>query len=260
MSDDSTARYFFRHRDVFDPDDPAARYVMRLSIALGDLRIVSKYATRRRQPNAERVYFVRLLASHLREIVVLMNPPDRRHVPGVEEFLAALPDDITPTKHQMRAAHADAVRRLELDMHPDRPPITVKRRGEADQERHPRLLDDLKELRNRFFHYGHDESGDAALRLAMERWSPNRTGYVISKRSMRALYADQVAIALAHPFPIPLAHDMHEQLLGLLTPVLHYIHMVEAAWINANADGVEVRFNDLPRRRLSTFRTRTTGS
>lgn len=59
---------------------------MRLSTALGDLRIAGHYATRRRQNVAERVYFVRLLASHMREIVLIMDPPDARVVPTVESF------------------------------------------------------------------------------------------------------------------------------------------------------------------------------
>jgi hypothetical protein len=36
-------------------------------------------------------------------------------------------------------------------------------------ERPTTLRDDLKELRNRFFHYVHDAERDAALQAAMER-------------------------------------------------------------------------------------------
>lgn len=44
-----------------------------LSIALGDLRIVGKYVPRDDQHDHERIYFVRIMASHLREIVKVID-------------------------------------------------------------------------------------------------------------------------------------------------------------------------------------------
>jgi hypothetical protein len=55
--------------------DEVARYVMRLSMALGDLRVAGEYAVREDQPDHERLYFVRLFASHMREAVLVLDPP-----------------------------------------------------------------------------------------------------------------------------------------------------------------------------------------
>ena len=49
------ATFSFRIGAVFSADDRHARYVMRLSITLGDLRIAAHYATRKRQRFAERL-------------------------------------------------------------------------------------------------------------------------------------------------------------------------------------------------------------
>jgi hypothetical protein len=75
---------------------------MRLSIALGDLRIAGQYATRHRQRYAERLYFVRLTASHLRELVILLDPPNRKIVPTVDDFVLALPRGIKPSRAEIR--------------------------------------------------------------------------------------------------------------------------------------------------------------
>jgi hypothetical protein len=80
----------FKMADASPPDDPIAVWVMKLSIALGDLRIVAEYATRTDQPEHERIYFVRIFASHLREISkLLVTDFDKRE--DVRDFVAGLP-------------------------------------------------------------------------------------------------------------------------------------------------------------------------
>ena len=74
---------------AFGPDDPVAMFVATLSIALGDLRIVGKYVPRDDQPDHERIYFVRIMASHLREIVKVIDIHADK--PKIVDFVASLP-------------------------------------------------------------------------------------------------------------------------------------------------------------------------
>ena len=237
MANPLRARYSFEYGEVFDSDDRMARYVERLSNALGDLRVVAHYAVRQRQSAGERLYFVRLLASHLREIVLLLDPPDHKVVPGVEEFLKALPRGTVPGRAEIRKSHRQAMRMLDKPMKKGRPEIP----GANGRLRRPKLRDDLKELRNQFFHYGHLQSGDDALAVAMESLAGERTGYVIREHTMRANYADTVAVKLAHPFDARFAEDMHGRIVELIGPVSTFIHQVEAAWLYRHADKVTVR-------------------
>jgi hypothetical protein len=116
--------------------------------------------------------------------------------------------------------------------------------------RRPTLRDDLKELRNQFFHYGHLQSGDDALMTAMRSLAGEKTGYVIGERRMRAEYADAVAVKLSHPFDIQFADEMHRRIVELIGPVSTFIHQVEAAWLYRNAETVQVRLPDEKRRSL----------
>ena len=71
---------------AFPSADPAARYVMRLAMATGDLSLAADAFIKRGDELAdfERFYYVRLLASHLRETVMLIDPPTRSVVPSVK--------------------------------------------------------------------------------------------------------------------------------------------------------------------------------
>lgn len=237
MANPLQARYSFAHGEVHNAGDPTARYVMRLSMALGDLRIAGHYATRERQAAAQRLYFVRLTASHLREVVLIMDPPDPQIVPTVEEFLASLPRGTKPSRTEIRMSHRKALRLVDKFMAKGRPEIPAAN----GRRRRPKLRDDLKELRNRFFHYGHDRQGDDALRSAMASLAGERTGYVIRERTMRALYADDVGTKLAHPFSIDLAPDMHSRIVEVIEPITLFIHQVEAAWLYSHREVVTVR-------------------
>jgi hypothetical protein len=170
--------YLLRIGDVFPSEDRFARCVMRLSIALGDLRIAAHYATRKRQRFDERLYFVRLTSSHLRELVILLDPPDTRVVPTVEQFVLSLPRNVRPSRAEIRKSHKQAMKQVDAVM-AGRPDIEVK-----GKKRPSTLRDDLKELRNRFFHYGHDQPGDDALRGAMDAAADDRSSYVIRDRTM----------------------------------------------------------------------------
>jgi len=182
MANRQLARYSFTYGEVFDAEDRMARYVERLSNALGDLRIAANYAVRQRQKAGERLYFVRVTASHLREIVNLLDPPNREVVPGVEEFLKALPRGVTPSRAEIRKSHRRAMRMLDKPMKKGRPEIV----GSNGKSRRPKLRDDLKELRNQFFHYGHLESGDDALGAAMKSLAGERAGQCPCRGTVRS--------------------------------------------------------------------------
>jgi hypothetical protein len=201
------------------------------------VRIAGHYATRTRQNSAQRLYFVRLTASHVRELVLILDPPNALVVPRVEEFLSSLPQGTEPAPADIRQSYKRAMRLLDLPMHPERPQITTA----TGDTRHPKLRDDLKELRDRFFHYGHDARGDEAIRGAMQALVGDATGYVIRDRTLRALYADDVGMTLAHPFPARFAEDMHSSLVAFLEPAALFVHQVEAAWLHAHRDAVVVR-------------------
>lgn len=237
MANRQLARYSFKYGDVFNSEDRMARYVERLSNSLGDLRIAARYAVRQRQRAGERLYFVRLVASHLREVVLLLDPPNHRVIPDLEEFLAELPRGTKPSRAEIRKSHRQALQMLEKPMKKGRPEIP----GSNGKMRRPKLRDDLKELRNQFLHYGHIQSGDDALMVAMTSLAGERTGYVIGERTMRANYADAVAVKLAHPFDAEFAKDMHARIVQLISPVSTFIHQVEAAWLYRHAEKIKIR-------------------
>jgi hypothetical protein len=170
-----------------------------------------------------------------------MDPSDSGVVPTVEEFLKALPRGTTPSRDEIRKSHRKALRLVEKNMAKGRPEIPTPK----GKTRPPKLRDDLKELRNRFFHYGHDVSGDVALKEAMTALAGEAASYVIRERTMRALYADEVGVMLVHPFPKEeaetFARDMHRRLVELIEPVALFIHQVEAVWLHAHRGDVTVR-------------------
>src|SRR4051812_14475719 len=116
--------------DAFPPDDPIAVWVMNLSIALGDLRVVAKYATREDQPEYERIYFVRIFASRLREIAkLLVRDFNKRQ--DVKDFVAAMPQEAQDARDK-----SDDLLHSTFGL---RPTVVV--------------WEDLKRLRDDTFHY-----------------------------------------------------------------------------------------------------------
>jgi hypothetical protein len=184
-NDSEAARFDFRLADAFPSDDRIARYVMRLSMALGDLRIAAgEYAIRGDQPEYERQYFVRLTAAHLHEVALLFNPPDTT-IPTVEEFIrAVIPAHDKATRKRVREQHGEVKRRLAE-------PLTLRPGS--------RLGAELKRMRNTFFHCHVDERNEAALTEAMHFAGDMRTAYVVRDRTLQADYADLVGGVLMHP-------------------------------------------------------------
>jgi hypothetical protein len=111
------------------------------------------------------------------------------------------------------------------------------------------LRNDLRRLRNQFFHYHADRNSDADLGDAIARAAHEDGAYVIGKDprnrlTMRAEYADTVSTHLVHPFEgddesvRPVAQEMHQDILNLLGPLTDYLHHVEAAYLRSRPRGV----------------------
>jgi hypothetical protein len=129
-------------------------------------------------------------------------------------------------------------------------PLVPSHKGKL---RRPTLRDDLRALRNRFFHYGHDAGGDEAIRDAMRSIATRRTSYVVKTRTKRSDYAYLVGETLAHPFPFRFAREMHEAIFDLFGPVSSYVQLAEDAWLYAHAESVVLRRPGEPAVRMSSL-------
>jgi hypothetical protein len=217
-------RIEFRYPDAFDPDDRIARYVTRISIALGDLRIAGTYVTRPEQPAHERMYFMRLTASHIHEVCVLFNPPDEA-IPRIEDFIAAVADQDDKGAEELRTLHKRVQRALQQ-------PVKVPGK--------PRLGSEISRIRNAFSHYFNRTEHEPLLTAAM-RLAGNIDGnlaYVIRERTMRAEYADEVVNKIVYPWPslsdedwIAAARALQERIVALIDPLTSFLHHAEAAFL-----------------------------
>jgi hypothetical protein len=130
------------------------------------------------QADYERIYFVRVVASHLREIAKLVVL-DHRERSDVREFVRSLPAD-------GRQARAEAERLLHA---------TLSLRTDTQ------LWEDMKRIRDDTFHYARDEASQGRLQAAMRAVAGMRGAYVLDERGwLRADYADLVASNRMHPF------------------------------------------------------------
>jgi hypothetical protein len=212
----------FKMADAFAPDDPIAVWVMKLSIALGDLRIVAEYATRNDQPEHERIYFVRIFASHLREVSkLLVFDFDERQ--DVRDFVAGLPEQAQDARDQ---AHE-----LLHSTFPVRSDVVVWK--------------DLQRLRDDTFHYVRDKNSQARLIAAMTTVAGMRGGemeasYVLDDTGrLRAHYADLVVANRMHPFPqeheddeeLPVTRELHETIIKLNEHVASFLAAAEAHYL-----------------------------
>lgn len=230
MAGDEHDRLEFCIGEVFPANDELAQWVMSLSIALGDLRLAADYARRKDQTDYERAYFVRMLASHMRELVkVLTVAVDSR---------PALRDFVDNTMSAAARAHYDEVVRLveqPLRLRPDRT-----------------LFDELKRIRDTMWHYPVREDFVVQLREAMRRAaaSGDRGVYVFPEDAVlghRAEYADLVVSFLAYPLDGDAAtveaqfRELHDRLIELLGALARFLQAVEGDYLVARADKVEVK-------------------
>jgi hypothetical protein len=229
-------RLTFKMADAFSPDDPIAVWVMNLSIALGDLRIVAEYATRKEQPEHERIYFVRIFSSHLREIAkLLVHDFNKRQ--DVRDFVARLPQEAQDAR--------DEADKLLHSTFPLRPDVVV--------------WEDLKRLRDDTFHYVSDKSSqdrlvDAVRTVAGMRNGEMEASYVLDATGrLRAEYADLIVANRMHPFPqeheddeeLPTTRELHETIIKLNGHVAEFLAAAEAHYLlNVLDPGVVTHHRD----------------
>jgi hypothetical protein len=97
----------FRVGAIFPDDNPTARYVMAVSITLGDIRTVTGLAAGDTRPHHERLYLTRLLEQHVREGLRLAVT-EHRERDDVRRFVSILPQEA-------QEAREDLVRIVEGD-------------------------------------------------------------------------------------------------------------------------------------------------
>jgi hypothetical protein len=90
----------FRVGAIFPAGNPTARYVMAVSIVLGDIRTVTELAGRDGQPSHERLYFVRLLEHHVREGLRLALVAHRER-DDVRRFVSILPEEAQNAREEL---------------------------------------------------------------------------------------------------------------------------------------------------------------
>ena len=188
----------FRVGAIFPADNPTARYVMAVSIALGDIRTVTELAARDGQPRHERLYFIRLLEHHVREglRLALVAHRDRD---DVRRFVAILPDEAQRAREELD-------RLLE---------------GHVPEGLEP---------------FAGSMSDSDLLRAAMERVATVESGFRIDGMRKRADFADLVVAttmlpAGSNPEDPDLAERIGEPSSRVLVPLVTFLEHAEAAWL-----------------------------
>ena len=97
----------FRVGAIFPADNPTARYVMAVSILLGDIRAALALSAREDLPDHERLYLHRLLRQHLREGLRLAVD-EHREREDVRRFVEILPDEARAAREELEQAGAPA--------------------------------------------------------------------------------------------------------------------------------------------------------
>ncbi len=217
--------------EAFPAEDSTARYVVRLAMATGDLALAADAFISRGDDLAdyERFYYVRLLAGHLRESIMLIDPPDHSVVPRLDDFLGTFGDAVPQLQLEIRENQRELRETLDAPL-TARPDLTLR--------------EELKRLRNQFFHYNWEARDDPKLESAIR--AAGEIEGVIRERPgfFRALYADEIANHLMHPFAGADAEfevmllELHRAILALLGKVIRFARRVEALYLLTRPSGV----------------------
>jgi hypothetical protein len=206
--------------EVFPAEDELAQCVMTLSIGLGDLRTVIRYTVREDQSDAERLFFVRLFASHMRELVKAIAL-------GVERK-ESLRDFVENTLSEEGRAAFDQLQPMLAAPFETRPEVT--------------LLDELKRIRDVTWHYPLDPEFLLLLRDAMRRAASSGSRGAYAKTAageIRAEYADDVGMLLTHPLDgteaekRAQAEELHGALTALSNVLATFLQHAEASYFEA---------------------------
>lgn len=119
--------------EAFPAEDSTARYVVRLAMATGDLAVAADPFINRGDDLAdyERFYYVRLLAAHLRESILLIDPPAHSVVPRLDGFLSTFGNAMPELQLEIRESHRAVLEALDTPL-AARPDVTL--RNELDRK------------------------------------------------------------------------------------------------------------------------------
>ena len=105
----------FRVGAIFPADNPTARYVMAIAIALGDIRAALELSARTDLADHERLYLHRLLRAHVREGLRLAVD-EHREREDVRRFVEILPEEAQAAREELEQAAAGSGRADDADM------------------------------------------------------------------------------------------------------------------------------------------------
>jgi hypothetical protein len=162
----------FRVGAIFPADNPTARYVMAVSIVLGDIRSALAQARRTDTAEHERLYFRRLLDLHVREGLRLAVS-EHREREDVRRFVSILPDEAQAARTALEHAVEE---------------------GAAPSAETFGCSGMLSET--------------ARLRSAIEQLADTETGYSLVGDEKRADYADLVVAKLLEDGREPVLEDL----------------------------------------------------
>jgi hypothetical protein len=214
---------------------PESRYLVRLSMALSDLRIVADLLSGQIEHH-QRMYFIRLMASHMHEALSLIESPQskqaqkRTALPPLEDFLARYGNKHLNLQATVRDAQREVTLRLSQPLVCRIAPVGFRT--------------ELTRIRNQFFHYGWEKRDDRRLAAAMHAASELQGEYLTGEKYMRARFADEVSGQMLHPF---LAHgifveeaaaELHRAILHLIGPVARFGQAAEALHFHSREHGV----------------------
>ena len=177
MADDVGIR--FRDGDFIPADEPLARWITIVAMALNDAVLVNGWLLPRLQGDAPahvNVYLGRLAASHLYEVAKFLDRSERR-VPKVAEFVKGLDEDARAVYERVKAT------------------------GPAGKDA---FATQLEHARHHFFHYAglvpHAPDHEKLRRAMVEH--ADTTGEIYDPGTLadfRARFADDIAVELSFP-------------------------------------------------------------
>lgn len=246
MTQPSRADFEFRMGDVFPPCDSTARYVARLSMGLADLRLVADQLMRDGLSDRERVYFSRLMMAHMREVVLVLEPPDS------ETDALRVTDVIATMGTTDPRAPAYLARLWEAARDQLKAPLELQPKTTVWRE--------LRRVRNRLLHYGYTQEADRALGTALETVADEQGVYrLVAEGFLSADFADLISINLAFPMSAQTralpkgeqrareeaeAEEILQAVLDVMQPLATLLQMIESVFFRMRPDQVTVRFED----------------
>jgi hypothetical protein len=216
-------------------DRPEARYITRLSMALESLRIVGDLLTRDIE-HRQRMYLVRLMASHLYEALSLIEPPRgkratrRSALLPVDDFLASYGETHQDLQQAVRDAQTEVTLRLSQPLCFRLVPVSLRF--------------ELTRIRNQFFHFGWEKRDVPPLTAAMKAAANLDGAYVTGENLMHAQFAEEIAGQMMHPF---LSYEIFDEdgtreldraILELIGPIAKFAQAAEALHLHSRDHGV----------------------